>query len=87
MALTAKHREELAARIDVAATWLSHSGRAGELRSIAAELRGEEHDETPRDNNSGHPHLSDEERIKAAEEAEQEAQEVRAARRAAKPKS
>lgn len=42
MALTPKRREELAAQLDVASTWILHKGRAGKIRAIAAELRGED---------------------------------------------
>lgn len=74
MALTAKRREELAVRVDTAASWIQHSGRAAELRSIAAELRGEEHDE-------GETEAQVSERLDEAAQVETEAQETAKRRR------
>lgn len=45
MALTAKRKGELADEIDTFATWINHKGRAGRIRAVAAELRGEDPDE------------------------------------------
>jgi GAF domain-containing protein len=73
MALTAKRREELAAEIDTFATWISHAGRRGRIRAVAAELRGEEVD--------GEAEEQAQARLAAAEQSEQEAKEVKASRR------
>lgn len=82
MALTAKRREELAAQIDTAASWQSQPGRRGVLKAIAAELRGEELEDSEEQQVAKQ---SDQDRLKAAEEAEREAQEIKAGRRGAKP--
>ena len=42
MALTKKRREEIADQLDTVASWFTHSGRAGKVRALAQELRGEE---------------------------------------------
>ena len=73
MALTKKRREELGDAVDTASTWINHAGRAGKLRAIAAELRGEDVDDAETAENLRA-------RLEAAEKAEAEAAEAAAAR-------
>lgn len=71
MALTQSRRLELAKELEVAATWLTHRGRAGRILAIAAELRGEDPDDTLTETDEQKA-----KRLEAAEKAEKEAAEA-----------